>query len=161
MMVMSKLLTKIEHILLIFSASVMCIISFSNVISRYLLDHSLAFTEEITINMFVLLTFVGTAVGVRKQSHLGFTLFYDKANVTLKKFLTLFIGIVVVTVFIIFAYYGYRMVQFQVFSSQTTPALGWRQWVFSLGFPIGCLLCVIRAIESTVKEFKNLQVESE
>lgn len=158
---MSKVLTKIEHSLLILSASIMCIISFSNVISRYFLNHSLAFTEEITINMFVLLTFVGTAVGVRNNSHLGFTLLYDRANETIKKVLTVLVGLIVVFVFIIFAYYGYRMVQFQIFSNQTTPALGWQQWVFSLSFPVGCLLCVIRAAESTVKEFKNLQVESE
>jgi len=30
-----------------------------------------------------------------------------------------------------------------------------------LSFPVGCALCVIRAIESTVIEYKNLLLESE
>ncbi|WP_110113074.1 TRAP transporter small permease [Bacillus sp. CGMCC 1.16541] len=158
---MSKFLSMIENSLLIFSASAMCIIAFANVVSRYFLNHSFAFTEEITINLFVLLTFVGAAVGVRTNSHLGFSLLYDKANLSMKKGLTIFIGVVVISVFLIFTYYGVKMVQFQMMTNQTTPSLGWKQWVFSIGFPLGCLLCIIRAIESTLKEYKNLQTESE
>ncbi|MBM7703564.1 TRAP transporter small permease [Metabacillus iocasae] len=158
---MSKVLSFIENSLLIFSASAMCIIAFANVLSRYFLNHSFAFTEEITINLFVLLTFVGAAVGVRNRSHLGFSLLYDKANLSLKKGLTIFVGMIVIAVFLIFTYYGVKMVQFQMMTNQTTPSLGWKQWIFSMGFPLGCLLCIIRAVESTVNEYKNLQMESE
>ncbi|MDZ5471351.1 TRAP transporter small permease [Bacillus sp. 31A1R] len=158
---MSKLLSMVENTLLIFSASTMCVIAMANVFSRYFLDHSLAFTEEITINLFVLLTFVGTAVGVKNSSHLGFSLLFDQAKLPIKKLLIFLVGAIVITVFTIFAYYGVKMVQFQILTNQTTPSLGWKQWVFSLGFPIGCILCVIRAVESTVKEYKNLLAESE
>jgi C4-dicarboxylate transporter DctQ subunit len=158
---MSKWLSFLEHTLLILSASTMCIIAFANVVSRYLLGNSFAFTEEITINLFVLLTFVGASVGVKNNSHLGFTLLFDRAALPLKKVLCLFTGLVVVLVFVLLAYYGMAMVQFQMVTGQTTPSLGWQQWVFTLGFPIGCLLCVIRALEATMKEYKNLRLESE
>ncbi|KAB2331055.1 TRAP transporter small permease [Bacillus mesophilum] len=158
---MSTLLAKVENGVLILSASIMCLIAFLNVISRYFFGNSLAFTEEITINLFVLLTFVGAAVGVREKAHLGFTLIFDKVNESLKKALVLFSGLIVIIVFALCAYYGAMMVQFQMMTNQMTPALGWSQWVFTIGFPAGCVLCVIRAIESMVKELKILKTESD
>lgn len=158
---MSNWLSKIEHSLLIISVSIMCLIAFANVVSRYFLGNSLAFTEEITINLFVLMTFVGTSVGVRNHAHLGFTLIFDKANLPVKKILSIFVGVIVVLCFVLFAYFGFKMVQFQMLINQKTPALGWQQWIFTLSFPIGCALCVIRAVESAVKEFKILLQESE
>jgi C4-dicarboxylate transporter, DctQ subunit len=160
-MLMSNLLTRIENSLIIISVSIMCLIAFSNVVSRYILGTSLAFTEEVTINLFVLMTFVGTSVGVRTRAHLGFTLIFDKAKLPIKKILSILVGAIVVICFILIAYYGFKMVQFQLLINQTTPALGWQQWIFTLSFPVGCALCVIRAIESTVIEYKNLLLESE
>lgn len=158
---MSKWLTTLENSLLVLSSSIMCIIAFANVVSRYLLGNSFAFTEEITINLFVLLTFVGASVGVKNHAHLGFTLLFDRANLSIKKILCIFTGLVVVAVFILMAYYGIKMVQFQMLTNQTTPSLGWQQWVFTLGFPIGCTMCVVRAFEVMFKEYKNLRLESE
>lgn len=158
---MSKMLSVLENSLLIISASIMCVIAFANVIARYFLGNSLAFTEEITINLFVFLTFVGASVGVRENAHLGFTLIFDKANLPIKKILVILTGIIIAVVFAMCAYYGVKMVQFQMMTNQTTPSLGWQQWVFTLGFPVGCTLCLIRSFESTIKEFKNLQLESD
>jgi C4-dicarboxylate transporter DctQ subunit len=158
---MSKWLSMLENSLLILSSSIMCIIAFANVVSRYLLGNSFAFTEEITINLFVLLTFVGASVGVKNHAHLGFTLLFDKANLSVKKILCLFTGLVVIVVFVLMAYYGVKMVQFQMLTKTITPSLGWQQWIFTLGFPLGCAMCVIRAMEVTFKELKNLRLESE
>ncbi|MCM3601227.1 TRAP transporter small permease [Robertmurraya korlensis] len=156
---MSKVLTRIEENILVFTFSVMCIIAFANVISRYFLNYSLAFTEEVTINLFVLLTFLGTSVGVRNHAHLGFTLIYDKANDMGKKFLCVFSSLITCALFILLTYYGVKMVQFQLMLNQTTPAMGWPQWVFTLAFPIGCCFCIFRVIESFIKEFKTLSME--
>ena len=72
-----KILDKVEEIILVLALLAMTIIAFANIISRNFGQVSLSFTEELTINLFVLLTFVGTAMGVRNYSHLGFTLLYD------------------------------------------------------------------------------------
>jgi C4-dicarboxylate transporter DctQ subunit len=158
---MSKLLSMVENSLIIFSSAIMCIITFANVVSRYITGNSFAFTEEITINIFVLLVFTGASVGVKNSAHLGFTLLFDRANLPLKKILCIFSGLLVTVVFILFAYYGVDMVLYQMSVNQMTPALGWHQWVVSSTFPLGCVLCVIRSIEVAVVEYKNLRMESE
>ncbi|MCS0670177.1 TRAP transporter small permease [Cytobacillus firmus] len=158
---MSKALSIIENSLLVLSASVMCIIAFGNVVSRYITGSSFSFTEEITINILVLVVFVGASVGVKKGAHLGFTLLFDRASLPIKKLFCIFTGLLVTFIFILFTYYGIDMLLYQMSIKQTTPALGWPQWIFSSGFALGCLLCVIRSIEVSVKEFKTLHLESE
>lgn len=153
---MSRLLERIEHIILTMTAAVMAVIAFMNVMTRYFLNHSLAFTEELTINLFVLLTFVGAAAGLRRHAHLGFTLLFEKSSLPLQKRLTVVTGFIMAMIFALFTYYGIEMVQFQMMVKQTTPALGWPQWMFSLSLPFGSLLCLVRTVEATVKEWKGL-----
>jgi C4-dicarboxylate transporter, DctQ subunit len=156
---LSRLLERFEDSILIITFSIMCLIAFGNVISRYFLNYSFAFTEEVTINLFVLLTFVGTSVGVRKNAHLGFSLLFDLANGKGKKLLCIFSSLITCLLFVLLTYYGVRMVEFQMMLNQTTPAMGWPQWIFTLAFPIGCLFCLCRVIESFFKEYKQISAE--
>ncbi|MEW9673428.1 TRAP transporter small permease [Ammoniphilus sp. 3BR4] len=153
---MSKFLTKIEYTILAFSLAVMCTVTFVNVISRYFLTTSLAYTEELTINLFVLLTFVGAAVAIHQKGHLGFSLLYDSIQRKGKLFLAILSGLISTFVFGILAYFGVEMIMFQKQLNQITPALGWPQWIFSLGLPIGSIICLIRVIQVTSLEVKIL-----
>ena len=75
---MSKILGHIEEIILVPGFALMLIINFGNVVSRYILRSSWAFTEELCVMMFVYITFFGAAVAVKRRQHLGFTLILDK-----------------------------------------------------------------------------------
>ncbi|KKB33268.1 TRAP transporter small permease [Bacillus thermotolerans] len=152
---MSKVIAHIENALLAATMLGMVVITFANVISRYFFHYSLSFTEEITINLFVLLTFLGAAAGLRTNAHLGFTLLFDKASAVSKKLLIIFSTLLTTVVFVLLTYYGYDMMMFQMERNLTTTALGWPQWVFSLVFPLGCLFCVYRALEAGVKEWQT------
>ncbi len=82
---MSKMIAKIEELIIAVVLAVMSIITFLNVITRNFIQYSLSYTEEITINLFVLLTFVGAAIGVRRGAHFGFTLILEKSPANYKK----------------------------------------------------------------------------
>ncbi|MDQ0429431.1 TRAP-type C4-dicarboxylate transport system permease small subunit [Planomicrobium stackebrandtii] len=151
-----KILNYLEEVILFAAFLIMTIIAFGNVVSRNLANISLSFTEEITINLFVLLTFVGTAVGVRRYAHLGFTLIFDHMNPLFKKLLVLFSTLMGLVLFGILLWYGIQMVLFQMDIGQTTPALGWPQWVLSSALPIGAFLCVVRTIQVCVEELSYL-----
>ena len=51
--------------------AVMALIAFVNILGRYLFHYSLAFTEELTINLFVWLTVVGSGIAFERGSQLG------------------------------------------------------------------------------------------
>lgn len=150
-----KFLNYIEEVILFITLLIMTLISFGNILSRNFFNLSISFTEEITINLFVLLTFVGTAVGVRKFAHLGFTLIFDKVNKSFKKIIIIFSTLMGLILFGVLLWYGFQMVSFQMTIGQKTPALGMPQWILSLSLPFGALLCVIRTIQVGIIELKE------
>jgi len=156
---MSKLLGRLEEVIVVFTLVTMAIIAFINVLTRNFFDVSLAFTEEVTVNLFVFLTFVGAAIGVRRHAHLGFSLIVERVSIPLRRGLITIIGVFSVLLFLLIAYYGVEMMKFQIDINSTTPALGWPKWLFSIGIPIGTLLCAIRTVEVTIKQWKELNEE--
>jgi len=63
---------------------VMTVVAFVNVITRYVVQYSLAFTEEIVVSLFVWLTLLGSAIAFREGSHLAFTYLVDRAPPALR-----------------------------------------------------------------------------
>lgn len=155
---MDQLLNRLEEWIVAIVMSVMSTIAFLNILSRGIAGYSLSFTEEITINLFVFLTFVGTSIGVRQNAHLGFTLIFDRVNGFFKKGITILVGFLMGSLFLILLYFGFQMVVFQMDMGQKTPSLGWPQWVFSLAMPVGALLCLYRTIQATVIEYREKEV---
>lgn len=154
---MSRFLLYVEYTILALSLSIMSVITFANVISRFIFNFSISFTEEVTINLFVLLTFVGASLGIYQRAHLGFSLIYEKFKGINRLILTLFIGSIMTLFFVATGYYGFEIVQSQMERGQTTPALGWPQWVFTLSLPFGCVFCVFRTIEVTINDVKDIK----
>ena len=142
---MTKWLNYLEESIVAIVLAVMSIIAFANVLTRNVFDLSLAFTEEVTVNLFVFLTFV----------HLGFSLLYEISPKQLKKaFLTMFM-MLSVSFFLVVAYYGYETAQYQMQINNKTPALGWPQWIYTMALPIGSGLCIIRVIQVFLAQLKE------
>ncbi|ARJ38911.1 C4-dicarboxylate ABC transporter permease [Sporosarcina ureae] len=158
---MGKIFNRLEEWIVVIVLSIMSTIAFVNILSRGFANYSFSFTEEITVNLFVLLTFVGTAIGVRKYAHLGFTLIYDKGSLLLKNIITILVGLMMMLLFFILLYFGLKMVQYQMDMGQKTPSLGWPQWWFSMSMPIGALFCLIRSIQVTIVEFRQQNEKGE
>jgi len=148
-----KVLQYLEEIILALALAVMTVITFANILSRNLANMSLSFTEEITINLFVLITFVGTAVGVRRYAHLSFTLLFDLGGRGVKKVIIAFTTLAGLFLFGVLFWYGLQMIIFQMDIGQKTPALGLPQWILSISLPFGALLCMIRTIQVGIKEW--------
>ena len=69
--------------------TVMSMIAFLNVLSRYFLHFSFAATEEITVNCFVWLTLVGSGLAFERGSQLGMVSVYNLFPQAGKKFVIL------------------------------------------------------------------------
>ena len=53
--------------------------------------------------------------------------------------------------------YGSEMVSNQIRLGSKTPALGMPMYIQGLSIPVGAVFCLIRAVESGVKEFVRLR----
>ncbi len=115
----------------------MASIAFINVLSRYFFHFSFAATEEITINLFVWLTVVGSGIAFERGGQLGMvTLFnalpprYQKAVIVFSSFLSTALFLLV-DIYMIKAIYE-ELTLFQA----TSAALGIPVWIYYIGVPL-------------------------
>lgn len=64
---------RLDHALIAVLFGVMVLVPLANVLGRYVFHYSLAFTEELTINIFVWLTVLGIGVAFERGAQLGMT----------------------------------------------------------------------------------------
>lgn len=148
---MDRVLTALENGLAAASFALITVVAFINVVSRYFLNASLAFTTEITVNVAVWMTMIGAAIGVREGAHLGFSLLHERMRGRARQVLTVIIGLAMVLFFAIVAWYGWDQTSSQLASGRTTPAMQIPQWLFSLALPAGAVLGIIRTVHVTVR----------
>ena len=130
----------------------MCLLAFVNVLTRYFIRYSFAFTEEVEVAGLVWLTMLGAAAGFRRGIHLGFSLlslrfpaFGKKILFPLATFLTLVtVGLLV--------WFGLLQVKDEMGLNVRTEALNIPQWWYTFSIPVGGILILIRLLEAAWNE---------
>ncbi len=151
---MKKFLNNIEEYISVIGLIIMLLIAFMNVISRKFLGMSWSFTEEITTNVFILITLLGAAIAMKRGAHLGLTLLQDRLPESFGKFFVLITTLVGIFFSIILFIYGIKMVMLELELEQLTPALGLPEWIFGSFVPIGACFILIRTVQAGISGFK-------
>lgn len=147
---------KLDEIIGAFLLAVMSLITFVNVINRYFFSKSLAFSEEITVSLFVWITLLGIAIAFRRGNNLQMTNLYDKFSPQMKRISTLVSGIIGLAVFSFLIFNSCKEIyKNMTFYHTTSEALGIPTWIYSLGTPVFSLFIVKEIIASTLKGFKK------
>lgn len=141
---MFKIIDFIEEWFLAITLGSMLLLNFANVVSRYFLNLSWSFTEEITTNLFVWSCFIGAAAAAKRGSHLGLSLFTDLLSAKWQRYVGVLVTLMALTMFGVIIWTGVEMVQSQISSNQTTPALGIPEWTMGIAVPVGAIFCFIR-----------------
>ena len=156
----SRIWEYLEEIILVFSLSVMTLITFANVLSRKILHFPWAFAEELTVILFIFSSLVGAAVAAKKGGLIGLTLLYDHCPMKLRKIF--FVVFLIASLFFTFlmVYYGIDMVRSEIISGMKTPAMGLPEWIFGLSIPVGSLFPGIRLVEYSIRMLMNKEVNT-
>ena len=150
-----KILNKIEEGICILCLIAMTALVFANVFSRYVLHLSLSFSEEITTNLFVLLSMMGTAIAARRRAHLGLSILTDAVSPKLRRALLVFgFGLATVFSFAVF-FYGIKMVRNEYILGQVTPSMQWPEWVYGCFVPFGAFFMTLRFAQVTLEELRT------
>ncbi|TXT43797.1 MAG: TRAP transporter small membrane protein [Spirochaetes bacterium] len=151
-----KVKFKLDELIGAFLLGVMAVITFVNVINRYFFSKSLAFSEEITVNLFVWITIIGIAIAFRRGNNLKMTNLYDKFSPQLKRVSTLISGIIGLAIFgFLIANSCKEIYKNMTFYHTTSEALGIPTWIYSLGTPVFSLFVVKEIIASTLRGIKK------
>lgn len=144
-----------EEIVLVPGFAIMLIINFGNVLSRYVLPTSWAFTEELCVMMFVYVTFFGAAVAVKQRQHLGFTLILDKLPPVPRMIADTLITVATVIFIALMMYYGVLVCVNQLAYGSVTAALRISPAWGSACIPISGVFIIIRSIQVYIQDLRG------
>lgn len=150
-----KLLDKIEELITAVCLAFMTILTFANVISRYVFHASFSFSEEITSYLFVLLSLMGTSIAAKKKAHLGLTILTDHVSRPKARVLHIISYIFALVFSLAIFYYGILMVISQYELGQRTAAMAWPEWIYGSFVPVGAAFITLRFAELLIKEIKS------
>lgn len=130
-------------------------LAFVNVITRYFIQYSFAFTEEVEVACLVWLTMLGAAAGFRRKIHLGFDLLALRFPSLGKKVLFPLASILTIFTIFMLIWFSITQIRIEISLDTMTEALNIPHWLYTLAIPTGGALIIFRIIEAACKELKR------
>jgi TRAP-type transport system small permease protein len=137
---------RIEEAIAAAAMAAICVITFANVVVRYLTNASFAFTEEISVFLLVVLTLVGAAAAFARDRNIRVDFLVLKLPQAARFVLELAGMVLSAVLFTMVAWYGWRFFLDDVQYETTSPGLGLPQWVYSVWLTVLCMLIVLRIL---------------
>jgi C4-dicarboxylate transporter DctQ subunit len=85
----SSFIDTIEETFIAITLGLMTILTFANVVARYVFNSNILWALELTVFLFAWLVLIGASYGVKKSFHIGVDVVVNSVPPSLRKFLTL------------------------------------------------------------------------
>ena len=150
-----KFIEKFEKFVACASVSVMAILVFVNVIARFVFNSPLAVADEMSCYLFILMSFMGTAIAARRKAHLGLTIVTDKLSPSAAKKVQVLMYLIAALFCLLIVIFGVEMVMSQYSLGQETATMQWPEWIYGLFVPVGAAFALIAFLSVAVKTAKG------
>lgn len=140
----------VEKLVLVVVSVIVTVITFANVVVRYLTPNSFAWSEELVVNLFILMIMLGCALCARDGALISLSLVFDRLSVKVKKIFVIIITVASFAFWYVLLTTGVDKVLSQMASHKETFSLRWPEWVFTIFLPIGAVFLLIHTIEFLV-----------
>ena len=141
------MLAAIEKLVLIITGLGTTFITFFAVVGRKTAWFKFTWSEEIVINVFIIMIMCGCALSAREGGLISLSLIYDAVPLKTKKVIATISGAVSLLFYGIVIKTGFDKVATQIATNKRTSILLWPEWVFMIFLPIGAILLVLHTIE--------------
>lgn len=150
---MKKFLNTFEDSFCAIILLIMLILTFINVIARYIILASMPFVEELTCVGLMILSILGAATAAKRQAHLGLSVITDLLPQTAQRVIALICDLLSAAFCAAIVYFGYLMVQNQLNNNILSMGMSWPVWLYGIWLPIGGAVLFIREVQLAVKNF--------
>ena len=133
----------------------LALITFANVVVRYLTNFSFAFTEEFSIFLMLVMTLVGSSSLMAKGGHLNITYFVDKLPLPWRRKVLLVATAVTGLTFLLLTILGGRMAWDEYRFEVTSPGMGIPTWLYTVFLPVLCLAITGRAVGAIIRIWRG------
>lgn len=114
------------------------------VVCRYLLNHSLFWSEEVARILLVWISFLGASVAYRRGVNPSVSFVTDRLAPSVQRIVAVLVHLLAAVFFVVLVIYGYNFAAFV--AKQITPALGIPKWIPHSIMPISGALMLIHAL---------------
>jgi TRAP-type C4-dicarboxylate transport system permease small subunit len=142
---------KIEEFFAAMTMALICLITFANVVVRYFTDESFAFTEEFSVFLMVVLTFVGASAAFAKNSHIRMSFVVDRLPKRVAHYIEIAVMLAAAVLFAILVWYGSKLLLDDWNYGTTSPGIGIPQWIYTLWLPLLSAVIALRIIGRIVR----------
>ena len=154
-MTLKKLLDeKLEEWFLAATMIVMVVLIFVQVITRYIFENSLTWSEELARYVHIWQIWIGASLAVRKKEHIKVEAFKKIFNAKIQKVIDLIALLCWFSLAVFLAIAGTDLVTTIFAKGQNSPAMQMQMWVVYSAIPLGGLLMSIRLIQQIYFLFK-------
>ena len=122
------------------------LISFGNVLARYFTSQSFAATEEFSIALLIVLSFVGSSAAFAFDRHIRVSFFADKLPPAGRAALEWLSFAVTASLFAFIAFHAGVLTWDQYRFEETSPARGVPQWWYTVWMPVLAVALVLRLV---------------
>ncbi len=136
----------IEDWLTVIVMALLALITFGNVLVRYLTDQSFAWTEEFSIFLMIVLSLVAGSASVARNLQIRIEYFADNGPPARQRALARFGAIMVFLLFALIAVLSTRMVYDDFTYGETSPGIGVPQWWYTIWLPVMSVAIAGRAL---------------
>lgn len=132
----------------------MTLLGFANVVVRYATNYSLASSEELLTNGFLLLTVFGAAIAARQGQHLAVTALVSALPRKLARGVVMLSTVLSVGLLLASAWLAWESLRTLYSNGLTSYALGIPAWYYQAAVPFGFLLVALRFVQNAISEFR-------
>ena len=136
-----------ETILLILLVLMTCIMGIQ-IVSRYVFQNSLTWSEELVRYMFVWSAFLGVPFCIKHGLSIKVDQFRNLFPIPLQKVLMYIDKIIIFLLFLVLFIYSFKVVRATYLSGQTSPAMQLPMWTVQISVTVSSLLSMIRSIQN-------------
>jgi TRAP-type C4-dicarboxylate transport system permease small subunit len=134
----------------------MATLAFVNILTRYLTNFSLAFSEEIEVSLLVYLTMVGAAAGFKRGIHLGLVFLVSRFPRVAQRGLHVGSAVLACGLFLTLFWFSVRQIQDEIAMATTSEALAIPQWWYTLALALGSIIIMARIIQATRRALREV-----
>lgn len=157
---MAFILRDAEKIICAIIFFAMTLLGFANVLVRYASNYSLAASEELLTNGFLLLTIFGAAIAARTGDHLAVTLIYELLPRPIRRLMLIIASALSILLLAASAWFTVELLSNQVSSQVRSYALQIPAWYYSVGLPFAFALVIVRYTQRALDEWRELDREN-
>ncbi|HLR78562.1 MAG TPA: TRAP transporter small permease [Burkholderiaceae bacterium] len=137
---------KIEDWLSVIIMAALALITFTNVVVRYLTHSSFAWTEEISVFLLIVLTMTASSSAFVRQLHIRIEFIADGGSSLRQRRMALIANTIVLLFFVLLAFLSMRVVYDEFIWGDTSPAIGVPSWWYSMWMPLLAIAISLRVL---------------